>query len=86
MASIQLGEKTIEIPDNSSIKQACMDLNIPFGCQSGLCGTCKITIIAGSENLSELTNEENEMAGRDRTHRLACQALINSGKIMIKEE
>lgn len=85
MALIKKDNKELEVEDNSPIKDACMKLGIPFGCQSGICGTCKIEILEGEDNLSDLTQEENDM-DLDRTHRLACQAHIKSGKVIIKTE
>ena len=85
MATIQTREETVEFPDNSPIREACEELEVPFGCRSGLCGACMITITKGEENLSTLTDEENDMQ-RDRTHRLACQAKIKSGSVTIELE
>ena len=86
MAIIQKNDKKVELPDDYPIREACMELDVPFGCQSGLCGTCKIDILEGAENLSELNQEEKEMGDRDENHRLACQAKIKSGLIKIKSQ
>jgi ferredoxin len=69
----------IEIVNGSSIKEACEKFGIPFGCCNGFCGTCRINIDYGEENLSKLTDEE-EMLERDKKHRLACQCKINKGE------
>ena len=53
--------------------------------RSGFCGACKIEIIEGGENLNILNQEELNMGDRDRTHRLACQAVIKQGFVKIKE-
>ena len=84
MATIKKGTHEVEVKDDSSIKEACMKLDVPFGCQSGICGACKIEILDGEDNLNELTEEENNMGDCDRKHRLACQAKIKSGKVIIK--
>ena len=86
MAKIQLGDKMVELPDGERIREACEELAVPFGCRSGFCGTCKIEIIEGAEHLAELTQEEQEMGNRNRTHRLACQAKIISNQVKIKIE
>ena len=86
MATVKKGDKEIIVEDGESITSACMELGVPFGCRSGICGTCKIEITDGSENLSDLSEEEKEMGDRDNTHRLACQTKIKSGKVIIKEE
>ena len=69
-----------EIPDGSEIQEACDELGVPFQCTDGICGTCMIDILKGEENLSELTEEENDL-GRDKEHRLACQCKIKSGEV-----
>ncbi|HIJ11290.1 TPA: (2Fe-2S)-binding protein [Candidatus Woesearchaeota archaeon] len=83
MATIKHNEKEEQVDDGSNIKAACEALGVPFGCRSGYCGTCKITILSGSENLSPLTPEEDDM-GRDLQHRLACQCKISKGIVEIK--
>ncbi len=75
-------KEEIEIPDGSPINSACKKLGVPFGCETGICGTCMINIVEGENNLSELTNEEKALK-RDSKHRLACQCKINSGEITI---
>jgi ferredoxin len=86
MATLVQDDKKIEIVDGTAIKEACMELDIPFGCQSGICGTCKIEILEGSDNLSPLSLEEQEMGDRDTNHRLGCQAKIMHGIVKIKPE
>lgn len=86
MAVINYKEMKKELTDGSNIQEVCEGLGIPFGCRSGVCGTCKIEVVEGSENLNELTSYEEEMGDRDKTHRLACQCVIKKGEITIKEE
>ncbi len=86
MAKIILGNKTEEVPDGSRIKDAADKLGVPFGCREGICGTCKIEILEGSENLNELNEQEEQMGDRDRNHRLACQCSIKNGIVKIKNE
>lgn len=57
------------------------DLDIPFGCGSGTCGTCLIHIGSGAENLSEITETEEftlEAFGveLDGNTRLSCQCKV----------
>ena len=82
MATLICEKKEIEIEDNSSIKEQCRELGIPFGCENGVCGTCQIEIESGEENLSDLNEQEKDM-GLDKTHRLACQCKIKEGKVKI---
>ena len=86
MANIILREKREEVKDGEPIKKACKELGVPFGCKEGICGTCKIIIEEGEENLAPLTEAEEEMEDCDLSHRLACQAKIISGTVIIKIE
>lgn len=84
MAKI-ISEKTgkeIEIKDGVSITEACEKLGVSIACNEGVCGVCKINILEGEENLSELTEQEKALA-LDKKHRLACQAKIKKGKVKI---
>ena len=83
MPTIRFEDKVIEVEENSSIKPACLELGVPFGCQAGICGTCIIDVVEGEENLSDLSVEEEDM-GMSEVRRLACQAKIKQGDITIK--
>jgi len=74
--------KEVEVPEGDPIKDACENLGVPFGCRMGVCGSCMIDVVEGEENLSELTEEEKNMA-RDKKHRLACQCNIRKGDVTI---
>lgn len=80
MAILKANTNQVELPDGAPIRDAAEELGVPFGCRSGLCGTCRIDVVEGEENLSELTEEEVAM-DRDKKHRLACQAKINKGTV-----
>lgn len=82
MAKIKFNEKEVEVPDGRYIKSACKELNVPFGCETGICGTCMIDILEGEENLSELTQAEIDLE-RDKKHRLACQCKIKGDEVTI---
>lgn len=86
MATIESNGRIVELNDGDRIRDACEELDVPFGCRSGFCGTCKIEILEGKDNLSDLTPEEIDMGDRNNLHRLACQASINSGKVKIRIE
>ena len=83
MAKIRTAEQEIEIPDGSEIREACRELGVPFGCESGLCATCEIEVIEGEENLAPL-NEAEEMMRLQHGHRLACQCKIMQGTVKIR--
>ena len=71
-----------EVKAGENIRDACEELGVPFSCKNGTCGTCMIDVVSGKENLTELTEAENDLE-RDREHRLACQCRIKNGDITI---
>ena len=83
MAKLIVNDQEKELPDGSPIQETAEDLGIPFGCTRGICGTCKVEVVSGEENLDELTLREKDM-NRDRKNRLACQCSIKSGTVKIK--
>ncbi len=84
MAVIRIKEKEIELKDGSPIQEACEELGVLFGCKEGRCGTCRIEIVEGAENLSELTDNE-KMMDATLTVRYACQCTIKKGIVTIKQ-
>lgn len=83
MAELCFQKTCLTLKDGEALKQTARELGVAFGCEHGVCGTCQIDIVSGEENLNELNDAEEDM-GRDRTHRLACQAKIISGKVEIR--
>ena len=74
--------QTAEVPDNSPVIDAAEKLGVPFGCRMGVCGTCKVTVTQGAENLGDKT--ENEIAlGLSDNERCMCQAQIKTGDVVI---
>jgi ferredoxin len=71
------------VKDGENIRPACEKLGVPFSCKNGICGSCMIDIKKGSENLSELTEQEQDL-GRDKENRLACQCKIKKGEVNIE--
>ena len=78
MAKLKMNGKTEEVKDGESITLAAEKLGVTFGCYAGVCGSCKIDILNGSENLTELTDEEKAMDMSPKK-RLACQCGIKHG-------
>ena len=55
--------------------------------KKGRCTTCKIILVQGGENLSEMNASELAFANQGRLlpgERLACQAILHSGEIRVK--
>lgn len=82
MARMIFKDNDVELKDGEGIREACEKLGVPFGCREGNCGTCMIDVTEGKENLSELTEREEDLA-RDEDHRLACQCKIKKGDVRI---
>lgn len=56
-----------------------VDCDITFGCKSGSCGTCRVRIVTGQENLSPPSREELDFLSGFGAHpdeRLGCQLQI----------
>lgn len=75
-------QESVEVEENSEIRDACEELGVPFSCRNGTCGTCMIDIVSGEENLTELTEQEEDLE-RDKKHRLACQCKIKKDDVVI---
>ena len=82
MAKLIIDNDEYNLPDGGSIDAICENAGIPFCCNSGVCGTCKVEVLDGAENLDELTDEEKDL-GMDRNNRLSCQCRIKSGTVKI---
>ena len=75
--------KEVEIKDGEPIKAACEQAGVLFGCEDGYCGTCRVEISLGEENLREKNSEEKALTGNNPKLRLACQCKAKSGLIEI---
>ena len=59
------------------------NLDVAFGCESGICSTCLIQIKSGAENIAakteqeEFTLEARGVEASDMNTRLGCQCQIN---------
>lgn len=58
-------------------------LDVPFGCENGICSTCLIHIKSGAEHLGPKTEQEmftleaRGVAAEDMSTRLGCQCTVN---------
>ncbi len=83
MAQLTINQKSFDLPDGSPIGSLCQSQGVPFNCNTGVCGSCIVRIVAGQENLNDLTDEEIEL-GLDPHRRLACQCYIRAGEVKIE--
>jgi ferredoxin len=76
---------TAECAVGASFREIAQEknLDVPFGCESGICSTCLIQIKSGKENLNAKTEQEEftldarGIAPDDMTVRLGCQCQVN---------
>ena len=69
-----------EIEKEENPRRAFENLGVAFSCSNGVCGTCKIKLKKGMENINEKTEEEYDYP-LDENERLACQCDRISGDI-----
>lgn len=72
-----------EVDTNTSLLDAAKALGLPLNHDCGgnaSCTTCRVEVEAGSEHLSEIDFDEQDLLDRealsDSRHRLACQARV----------
>jgi ferredoxin len=78
--TVPAGTRLIEISEK-------VGAGITYGCREGECGTCLMRIVSGMDNLAEPSLLEDKvlkelMAGR--RHRLACQAQVLGGEVVVR--
>lgn len=81
--------KSYEVPAGTKFLDFCQDNRAPheYGCTVGSCGTCRLVLEAGSENVDPATEEELEtleMCTDVAGARLGCQLVVR-GDIRVKQ-
>lgn len=78
-------EDSRELDNGNVAWDEAEELGVAFGCQDGRCGSCRVEIVEGMENLSELTKNELDMGlNNEEPYRLMCQCKIKSGLVKIR--
>jgi len=75
----------IEVIDGSLLKESAKKIGVTIACGEGFCGTCKVKIVSGGENLEDKTDNEKAL-GLEDNERCMCQAKIKSGEVVIELE
>jgi ferredoxin len=85
------GQVTLEAPPGARLIGVCDDAGaeVPFGCRSATCGTCRVDVLEGIELLEQAETDERDVLAFFRdppTRRLACSARIgnNDGRIRLR--
>lgn len=90
MAQVEIKNdgKTVEIPDGSALVELDGKCSILFACKAGACGSCKVKVLEGAENLEPPSEDEkNGLATFDAApnERLLCLAKIKGGKVVVEQ-
>jgi ferredoxin len=78
--TVPAGTRLIEVSEQ-------VGAGIVYGCREGECGTCLTRVITGSEHLAETSVLEDEVLKNmlaPSQCRLACQAQVLGGEIVVK--
>lgn len=78
--TVPAGTRLIEVSEK-------VGAGITYSCREGECGTCIMKVVSGMENLAQRSVLEDKvlqenMAGRN--NRLACQAQVLGGEIVVR--
>ena len=89
MAEIEVKNdgKTVKIPDGSLLVELDGKCSILFACKSGSCGSCKVKVLEGMENLEAPSDiEQGGLAtfGTDPAERLPCVCKVKKGKVKVE--
>ena len=85
-----VGEKIVEIQEGQSILNASLQAGIPHFHACGgnaKCSTCRVLVLEGMENLSEMNEKEIALRKRislSQNVRLACQTFVNAEPVKVK--
>lgn len=82
MASLIVNGEEKEVAELSSLIEVAEDMDVPFGCQSGMCRTCEVEVLEGEKNLTEKTDAETILPEK---HRLLCQCQIKEGTVKTRK-
>lgn len=78
------GKKEVKDNDNFDLMDKSEELGVAFGCQDGRCGSCRVEVVEGMDNLTSRTENEKDILGEDDKNRLLCQCKIKEGVVKIR--
>lgn len=87
---ISNNNKEIEVDEGANLLRASIRYqgNIPFKCGGGICGTCKVLVEEGKDNLDKVKKHEYKHIDEEMVsqgYRMACQTSVE-GDISISWE
>jgi ferredoxin len=78
--TVPAGTRLIEVSEQ-------VGAGITYSCREGECGTCMMRIVSGMENLAQRSVLEDKVLQENlagRNNRLACQAQVLGGEIVVR--
>ncbi|MEY4065256.1 MAG: hypothetical protein RIR26_1464 [Pseudomonadota bacterium] len=87
LVTFVIDDLDVEVPSNTRLTDIveASGADITFGCRNGTCGTCRVRILEGMENLSPATAEERDFLAALNSpseERLGCQFRV-CGNVVI---
>ncbi len=77
----------VEVPDGSLLVELDGKCSILFACRVGSCGSCKVRVTEGAENLEppgEVEQAGLSVFSTDPSERLMCVCRLKGGKITVE--
>lgn len=73
--------QTFEVEAGASYLEFCQENDVPqdFGCTVGSCGTCRVVLVEGADQVDPATDDEKdtvEMCTDEAGARLGCQLTV----------
>jgi ferredoxin len=89
MAEVEIknDSKTVKVPDGALLAELDGKCSILFACKAGSCGSCKVKVVEGMENLEPPNDVEQAglaTFGGDPSERLMCVCKIKKGKVKVE--
>jgi len=89
MATVEIKNdaKNVEVPDGALLAELDGKCSILFACKSGSCGSCKVKVLKGMENLEAPNDVEKaalETFATSPNERLPCVCKIKKGKVTVE--
>ncbi|HTF90492.1 MAG TPA: 2Fe-2S iron-sulfur cluster-binding protein [Planctomycetota bacterium] len=87
--TLAANNKTYEVPAGTKFLDFAQDNRVPhdFGCTVGSCGTCRLVLEVGADQVNPISDEEREtleMCTDVPGARLGCQLIVN-GDIRVRQ-
>lgn len=89
MAEVEIKNdgKKVVVPDGSLLAELDGKSSVLFACKAGSCGSCKVKVLEGMENLEppdEIEQAGLATFGTGENERLLCMCRIKKGKVVIE--